>query len=60
MYHCDACGWDGPEPATHHEPFFTKDGTCTLWVRRVCPACGEEVYQVIVLRDPQPEGGERN
>jgi hypothetical protein len=58
MHHCDACGWEGQKPATHHEPFFTKDGTTTLWTMRVCPECGEEVYQTVILREPPIAGGE--
>jgi hypothetical protein len=51
MYHCDACGWDGAEPARHYEPIFTRDGTM-LWAMRVCPECGEEVYETVVIREP--------
>jgi predicted RNA-binding Zn-ribbon protein involved in translation (DUF1610 family) len=53
MYHCDACGWDGPEPAKHHEPIVTRDQTL-LYTLRVCPACGEEVYETSILRPPEP------
>jgi len=51
MYHCESCGWDGPEPARHQEPLFTREGT-SFWVMRVCPECGEEVYETRILRAP--------
>jgi predicted RNA-binding Zn-ribbon protein involved in translation (DUF1610 family) len=46
-YHCDQCGWDGDTPDTWEE-----DGPLGVWVMRVCPACGEEVYATVV-RDPR-------
>jgi predicted RNA-binding Zn-ribbon protein involved in translation (DUF1610 family) len=47
MYHCDACGWDGPEPVLADEPSVSKD---FLWTLRACPRCGEEVYETTVVR----------
>jgi hypothetical protein len=47
MYHCDACGWDGDTPALADDPL--GDFISTL---RVCPDCGEEVYETPILRDP--------
>jgi hypothetical protein len=49
MYHCDACGWDGAEPVLSVEPSISKD---LLWTLRVCPLCGEEVYETRVMRLP--------
>jgi predicted RNA-binding Zn-ribbon protein involved in translation (DUF1610 family) len=49
VYHCDACGWDGPEPVLADEPSVGKD---LLWTLRVCPQCGEEVYETRVHRVP--------
>ena len=47
MYHCDACGWDGGMPALANDPL--GDVIVTL---RVCPECGEEVYETPILREP--------
>jgi predicted RNA-binding Zn-ribbon protein involved in translation (DUF1610 family) len=49
MYHCDACGWDGDTPALRE---WSGEGCGgVLWTLRVCPACGEEVYQVVILKE---------
>jgi hypothetical protein len=48
MYHCDACGWDGAEPVLSDEPISKG----LLWTLRVCPTCGEEVYETQVVRVP--------
>jgi predicted RNA-binding Zn-ribbon protein involved in translation (DUF1610 family) len=47
MYHCDACGWDGDTPVLADDPL--GDFIFTL---RVCPDCGEEVYETPILREP--------
>jgi hypothetical protein len=43
-YHCDACGWDGENPSLADDPLGEY-----VFTLRVCPDCGEEVYQVVVL-----------
>jgi predicted RNA-binding Zn-ribbon protein involved in translation (DUF1610 family) len=43
-YHCDSCGWDGETPTLAEDPLGGF-----LWTLRVCPDCGEEVYQVVIL-----------
>ena len=48
MYHCDSCDWDGPEPVLSDEPM----GQDLLWTLRLCPQCGEEVYETAVVRVP--------
>jgi hypothetical protein len=51
MWHCDPCGWDGPEPdqqSGNHGPSW---GRFTA-ILRVCPQCGEEVYETVILRQP--------
>jgi hypothetical protein len=50
-YHCDACGWDSDTPAQHQEPIVTTDSTW-LWTMLVCPVCGEEVYETVILQHP--------
>jgi hypothetical protein len=50
MYHCDACGWDGEDPVLSELHGEGCGGV--LWTLRVCPTCGEEVYQVAILREP--------
>jgi hypothetical protein len=47
--HCDDCGWDGDAPATREE-----DGPLGVWVLRVCPDCGTEVYAT-GIPDPRRE-----
>jgi hypothetical protein len=56
-YHCDNCGWDG-EDAVLSE---LQGGGCggVLWTLRVCPECGEEVYQTVVLEEGGDAIGER-
>jgi hypothetical protein len=59
MYHCDACGWDGAEPERISVPMHA--GEAEIWqTLRVCPTCGEEVYETVVIRDPiiDPERGD--
>ncbi len=56
MYHYDACGWDGLEPVLSDEPSISKD---LLWTLRVCPKCGEEVYETQVMRRPMCMCGDR-
>jgi hypothetical protein len=51
-YHCDACGWDGEEPAIRNE----SDPLGT-WTLRVCPDCGEEIYATIMPPPLPPNGG---
>jgi hypothetical protein len=46
MYHCDTCGWDGREPVLTDEPSLSKE---LSWMLRVCPECGEEVYETMVV-----------
>jgi hypothetical protein len=55
MYHCDACGWDGAEPVLSNVPSLSTD---LLWTLRVCPQCGEEVYETRVMRLPVCSCGE--
>jgi hypothetical protein len=57
MYHCDACGWDGDTPAL--QELIGEGCGGVVWTLRVCPECGEEVYDTKVLQDPQ-RGGEAN
>jgi hypothetical protein len=47
MYHCDGCGWDGSEPMVADEPSVSQD---LLWNLRVCPWCGEKVYETRLTR----------
>jgi predicted RNA-binding Zn-ribbon protein involved in translation (DUF1610 family) len=47
-YHCDACGWDSDTPAPHKDPILTTDSTW-LWTILVCPECGKEVSQTVIL-----------
>jgi predicted RNA-binding Zn-ribbon protein involved in translation (DUF1610 family) len=50
MYHCDACGWDGETPTLSE---WSGEGCGgVLWTLRVCPECGEEVHQTVILRQP--------
>ena len=49
MSHCDACGWDGHEPVLSDEPSVS---TTLPWTLRLCPQCGEEVYETRVMRVP--------
>ena len=56
MYHCDACGWDGAEPVLSDEPRISKD---LLWTLRICPTCGEEVYETRVMPAPICVCGDR-
>jgi rRNA maturation protein Nop10 len=51
-YHCDQCDWDGDTPTLVEEP-----GPLGTWTLRVCPECGEEVYQTVVLDPRRGEGG---
>jgi predicted RNA-binding Zn-ribbon protein involved in translation (DUF1610 family) len=51
MYHCDACGWDGPEPAEATDRFLTAT-TGSPATMPVCPECGEEVYETRIIREP--------
>jgi predicted RNA-binding Zn-ribbon protein involved in translation (DUF1610 family) len=46
-YQCGACGWDGDMPAFSDEPLSRE----LLWTLRTCPECGEEVYQVVILKE---------
>jgi predicted RNA-binding Zn-ribbon protein involved in translation (DUF1610 family) len=48
MYHCDACGWDGDTPALSELSGEGCGGV--LWTLRVCPECGEEVYETRPIR----------
>jgi predicted RNA-binding Zn-ribbon protein involved in translation (DUF1610 family) len=48
MYHCDACGWDGPEPAEARKPAFPVAPNA-WWYLKICPECGEEVYETVVI-----------
>jgi hypothetical protein len=50
MYHCDACGWDGEDPVLSELQGEGCSGV--LWTLRVCPACGDEVYETGILREP--------
>jgi predicted RNA-binding Zn-ribbon protein involved in translation (DUF1610 family) len=51
-YHCDACGWDGETPELRD---WVGEGCGgVVWTLRVCPACGEKVYETVVPR-PLPE-----
>jgi predicted RNA-binding Zn-ribbon protein involved in translation (DUF1610 family) len=52
MYHCDACGWNGEGPVLSELRGEGCGGV--LWTLRICPACGEEVYQTVVCE----KGGE--
>jgi predicted RNA-binding Zn-ribbon protein involved in translation (DUF1610 family) len=52
MYHCDACGWNGGDPVLSELQGEGCGGV--LWTLRICPACGEEVYQTVV----REKGGE--
>jgi hypothetical protein len=47
MDHGDACGWDGETPALADDPLGNF-----IFTLRVCPECGEEVYETPILRDP--------
>jgi hypothetical protein len=50
MYHCDPCGWDGETPMLRE---WVGEGCGgVVWTRPVCPACGAEVHQPVIL--PQP------
>jgi hypothetical protein len=51
-YHCDRCDWDGDTPVLADDPL----GEC-VFTLRVCPDCGEEVYQTIVLEGPEGPPG---
>jgi hypothetical protein len=53
-YHCDACGWDGERPVISDEPL----GQEMLWTLRCCPECGEEVSQVVILKEGDDQRGE--
>jgi hypothetical protein len=52
MYHCDAYGWNGVGPVLSELRGEGCGGV--LWTLRICPACGEEVYQTVV----REKGGE--
>jgi hypothetical protein len=56
MYHCDTCGWDGPEPIIYDEPSVSQK---LLWTLRLCPQCGEEVCETQVMRLPICPCGDR-
>jgi hypothetical protein len=51
-YHCDSCGWDGETPRLADDPLGEF-----VFTLRVCPACGEEVYQTVVLDEPDGPPG---
>jgi hypothetical protein len=57
MHHCDACGWDGETPALREWAGEGCGGV--LWTLRVCPTCGEEVYETPVVRVPICSCGDR-
>jgi hypothetical protein len=46
-YHCDGCGWDGETPRLAEDPLGGL-----IFVLRTCPECGEEVYQTVILDEP--------
>ena len=52
MYHCDPCGWDGDTAAVRE--LIGEGCGGVVWTLRVCPACGEKVYETVVPR-PLPE-----
>jgi hypothetical protein len=56
MSHCEACGWDGPEPVLADEPSLSTE---LLWTLRLCPWCGDEVYETRVVRVPICPCGDR-
>jgi hypothetical protein len=51
-YHCYSCGWDGEDPILSE--LQGEDCGGVLWTLHVCPECGEEVDQTVVLG----EGGD--
>ena len=54
MWHCDTCNWDGPEPA--RQELVGEGCGGVIWTLRVCPACGEEVYETVIPRPlPAPD-----
>lgn len=54
-YHCEACGWDGEEPAWSELQGEGCGGV--LWTLSVCPMCGEDVSQTVVLDQEDREEG---
>ena len=54
-YHCDACGWDGEEPGLRELQGEGCGGV--LWTLRVCPACGEDASQTVLLGQEDSEEG---
>jgi hypothetical protein len=49
MWHCDACGWHGETPALREWAGEGCGGV--VWTLRICPACGEEVSEVVEDQD---------
>ena len=47
-WHCDPCGWDGEEPVLNEIQGEGCGGV--LWTLRICPECGDEVYQTVVFK----------
>jgi hypothetical protein len=50
-YHCD-CGWDGETSILVEDALGDA-----LWTLRICPDCGEEVYQTVILEGPEGSPG---
>ena len=48
-YHCDRCHWDGEAPALADDPLGEF-----VFTLRVCPECGEEVSQTMILEGSPP------
>ena len=54
MSHCDACHWTGETSALQEVVGAGCGGV--VWTLRVCPECGEEVYETGIPRPlPEPE-----
>jgi hypothetical protein len=49
MWHCDACGWSGETPAEARTPTFLTAPNA-WWSLKICPECGEEVYETQVVK----------
>jgi hypothetical protein len=54
-YHCDACGWDGEDPMLSEVQGEGCGGV--LWTLRVCPTCGEDVSQTVLLEQKDRDEG---
>lgn len=50
MYHCDHCGWDGETP--DQREWVGEGCGGVLWTLPVCPACGADVHQPVILEIP--------